>query len=363
MGMRGLRSAVNHIRFIKGNNALVAAFFGIGLFAFGFLGLTQYTDAQAADCSSNSIMRCGANSPQEFKNKCTANAEGDLRAIYGHYRIPCDIKVVEGRSYKDNTVRVNGRVVAKNAESIGRVKKNGDRPISIAGRTYWQAPNSVAFASDGLRTFVALDAKGNFLYAVLADCGNPIYATPVPPPTPPAPKMIQVCDLTTNQIISIKETEFNAQRHSKNLEDCKLIQVCDLTTKKIITIKQNQYDSTKHSKNPDDCKVPNKIIVCDLTTKKVITIDEDAFDVMKHSKTTEDCKEMCPIPGKEHLPVDSKDCVETPPVTPPEETPPVLPETGMSNMVIGGFGAGSMIVSASLYIGSRRDLLSALINR
>lgn len=363
MSMRGLRSTLNHFRFIKGNNTLVAAFFGLGIFSFGVLGLTQFTGAQAADCSNNSIMRCGAASPQEFKNKCNANAEGDLRAIYGHYRIPCDVRVVEGRSYKDNTVRVNGRVVAKNAESIGRVQKAGDRPISIAGRTYWQAPNSVAFASDNLRTFVALDSKGNFLYAILADCGNPIYATPVPPPQPPAPKMIQVCELATNKIISIKETDFNATLHSKNLADCKIIKVCDLNTKQIISIKQTQFDSSKHSMNLDDCKPPKKLIVCDLTTKEIVTIDEDKFDSTRYSKNTADCKEMCPIPGKEHLPADSKDCVETPPVTPPQETPPELPQTGMSNLVIGGFGAGSMIVSASLYIGSRRDLLATLLGR
>jgi uncharacterized repeat protein (TIGR01451 family) len=50
----------------------------------------------------------------------------------------------------------------------------------------------------------------------------------------------------------------------------------------------------------------------------------------------------CPIPGKEHLPKDSPDCVETPPVTPPQtptppaETPTSIPDTG-AGQVIGMF--------------------------
>ena len=108
-------------------------------------------------------------------------------------------------------------------------------------------------------------------------------------------KDIQVCELATKKIITIKESAFDATKHSKNLDDCKVIvkdiQVCELATKKIITIKETAFDATKHSKNLDDCKVIEKDIqVCELSTKKIITIKESAFDATKHSKNLDDCK-------------------------------------------------------------------------
>ena len=108
---------------------------------------------------------------------------------------------------------------------------------------------------------------------------------------------------------------------------------------------------------------PNTIQVCELATKKIITIKETDFDASKHSKNLEDCKEeMCPIPGKEHLPKDSPDCVETP-VTPPTtlpttpEKPAELPTTGPAETALSVLGLGSMIASVGVYFNSRRTLL------
>lgn len=63
--------------------------------------------------------------------------------------------------------------------------------------------------------------------------------------------------------------------------------------------------------------------------------------------------ENCTVPGKETLPKDSKDCVETP-VTP--ETPTELPHTGMSDNIIALIGAGSLIAAVGYYVASRRAL-------
>lgn len=75
-------------------------------------------------------------------------------------------------------------------------------------------------------------------------------------------KQIQVCELATKQLVTIKEADFNNTKHSKNLDDCKVtptpqIQVCELSTKKIITINQTAFNSSLHSKNLDDCKKPS----------------------------------------------------------------------------------------------------------
>ncbi len=446
MSMRGLRSVINKLRFVQGNNVLVGAFFGLGLLTFGFLGLTQFsTSAEAADCSGNSIMRCGANTPTEFKNKCNANAEGDLKAIYGHYRIPCDIRVVEGRSYKDNTVRVNGRVVATNAQSIGRFKKPGDHAIAIAGKTYWEAPNSSAFASDGLRTYVALDANGNFMYAVLADCGNPVYAKPVPPKPKPQPKY--TCDSLTMTSSTASKKQFTAKGSASNgaqitgyvfdfgdgnTQDSasatatheyapgsytakvsvrvtvngqtQLVSgpncVAKVEVKAPAAVDCTALDAIAKGNNTFDFKITethtnatykgatldfgdgNKTSITgttathqfekpgSYTVTATLSFDVDG-QVKKATCSTQVTMEVCetnPSLPKDSpdcavceydssLPKDSPDCVA--PAAPVEE----LPQTGAGNIIMGGFGAGSMIISASLYAGSRRDLFSALLNR
>lgn len=65
----------------------------------------------------------------------------------------------------------------------------------------------------------------------------------------------------------------------------------------------------------------------------------------------EEQKEYCTVPGKEHLPKNSADCVETP-TTP--ETPAELPKTGVSDTIGAFIGAGSLVAALGYYIASRR---------
>lgn len=115
------------------------------------------------------------------------------------------------------------------------------------------------------------------------------------------------------------------------------IQVCDLASQKIITIKEDQFDASKHSKNLKDCEAvpPSKIKVCELASKTIITIDQNKFDSSKHSKNLADC--------------------QTTPVTPPV-TPPQLPHTGASDGVAAALALGAVVASTSYYIASRRLL-------
>lgn len=187
-------------------------------------------------------------------------------------------------------------------------------------------------------------------------------------------KDIQVCELATKKIITIKESAFDASKHSKNLEDCKEIvkniKVCELATKKIVTINEKDFDAKKHSKNLDDCKeIVKNIKVCELETKKIITIDEKNFDSKKHSKNLADCKvtpptkiEVCDVTTKTIVTINEADfdetkhskdlskCEETP-VTPPE-----LPQTGAGENIVAVLGLGAIIASLSYYIASRRAL-------
>lgn len=79
--------------------------------------------------------------------------------------------------------------------------------------------------------------------------------------TPPAPKNITVCELATKKVITIREDEFDAKKHSKDLNKCAevptpgKVQVCELATKQIVTIDDNKFDTSKYSKDLNDCKV------------------------------------------------------------------------------------------------------------
>ncbi len=194
---------------------------------------------------------------------------------------------------------------------------------------------------------------------------------------PEEPKNIQVCELATKKIITIREDQFDASKHSKNLDDCKevvkKIEVCELATKKIITINEKDFDASKHSKNLNDCKEEVKNIkVCELSTKKIITIDEKSFDATKHSKTLSDCAEKPPVPGeivvcetatkkivtiKENEFDASKhsktlaDCN----VTPVVETPTELPQTGATGVF--AVVAALLTAAGGYYVNSRKNVL------
>ncbi|MFZ2836668.1 MAG: LPXTG cell wall anchor domain-containing protein [Candidatus Saccharimonadales bacterium] len=153
---------------------------------------------------------------------------------------------------------------------------------------------------------------------------------------------LPVCGANTLRNVAKAQTNNGTKEDSADVtvdKTCvvpKDIKVCDLASKKIITIKEDQFDAKKHSKNLKDCEVqPGKITVCELASKKIITIDENKFDASKHSKNVKDC--------------------ETTPVTPPT-TPAELPKTGAGDGVAAALALGALVASASYYVASRRLL-------
>lgn len=176
-------------------------------------------------------------------------------------------------------------------------------------------------------------------------------------------KTIQVCRLSDKAYpVTIKESEFDSSKYSKNPADCKPpvekeITVCRLSDKAYpVTIKESEFDETKYSKDPADCDEEDKeIIVCRLSDKEYpVTIKESEFDSSKYSKDAKDCEEApeekCPVPGKEHLPADSEDCEEDEAPTPEE-----LPKTGPAEAFASLVGAGALAGTATTYFKSRSN--------
>lgn len=377
--MRGLRTIINHIRQVASNPASI---FGVFIFsALAVSGVGALVPANSAYAAGSNDIVQGGIWNRDLASKCG----GDVKTIMDHYWIDCNLSgVVEGRVCRDGNVYVGDRVVARNSSSIGRDPIQGSHPISIGGKTYYETHNSQALLSQCLDAFVKLDGN-SFKYAIIKACGNPVY-TPEPvieTPPPSTPKEITVCELATKKFIKIKEEDFNSSKHSKKSSDCqeKTIQVCVIATKEIKTIKEAEFDSTKHSKNTADC-AEKKIEVCELSSNSVIKINEKDFDSKKHSKNIEDCKTMtvCDLSSKKMITIktsefdankhskEATDCETKPCENNPKgggtECPAELPQTGIGdNLMMGGFGLGSLIIAGSAYLSSRKDLLSALINR
>ena len=170
------------------------------------LGAVQL-NAQARDCDNNAIIKCGAYSASEFTQKYNQNATGDLPALYAHYNInPANIgNAKNGLAMKNGDIVVDGRVVASNARSSGRIYAGyndgpGSSSFTAGGTTFYESYNSTSFAANSIEAFVFLDADGNFAGGIIKSCGNPIPYVPKPPKPAAACVKLTADSLTRDRI-------------------------------------------------------------------------------------------------------------------------------------------------------------------
>lgn len=161
------------------------------------LVLPSLVRADTANCDSNAVIWCGAASQAELTQK-TSNGDGhnsaaNIQAIFAQFGVnPANFsQTVMGTVKKDGTVWVGSQMVASGAQSVGRQFIPG----STQQGSVFIRPTSVSFRSDSLTAFVFMP-NGQFAWAVLVSCGNPVVATavvkplPTPPPPPPKPQPI-----------------------------------------------------------------------------------------------------------------------------------------------------------------------------
>ena len=127
------------------------------------------------------------------------------------------------------------------------------------------------------------------------------------------------------------------------------MQVCRLSDKKYpVTIKESEFDEKKYSKNPNDCKeVPEEIEVCILESKEIKKIKKEEFNEKIHTTDLSKCKEK---------PVTPPETPSTPPKTPETPTPNQLPRTGTTNIVMSALGLGGLTTAIIAYVASRRQM-------
>ena len=376
----------------------------------GALSLQQPAQAldSSRDCDKYAIVNCGTMSVSEVKDNYSKGDNDKVFAAFGISKSEIGGDIRDGIVYQDGRVVVGGKTVATGAVMAARHLGGS----SISGSDTAKKV-SVSKMSDAQTAFVKFDSNGNFLWAIMKPCGNPVTATPPKPKPIPAAtcKSLTATALNRTQYrlsaeatkengatiskytFTVKSTDGNTVRTkekptasrfaytdlpelapgtytasvtvttsagTKTAPSCNAsftvtppadtdIKVCELATKKTITIKESQFDSSKHSKDFADCnEVPSNIEVCELATKKRVTIKESNFDSSKHSKNFADCKEKetpCPVLGKEQLPADSEDC---------EEPPVELPETGFADTITKLLGVISLSGASAYFLTSRR---------
>jgi hypothetical protein len=135
------------------------------------------------DCSANSVIYCGVTSVNEvqkkYRNNDSVKAIFNGMGIYNKQIASMDNNTVNGMVTRDNQVMVNGNVVANDALTVGRQDiSNGNgrsSPRTNNGTTFYVRHPNVSFAQDSLPAFVVMK-NGQFDFAVIAACGNPVIA-------------------------------------------------------------------------------------------------------------------------------------------------------------------------------------------
>lgn len=167
--------------------------FALCLVATIGVGVGIYANADSVDrtrdCDNFAVVRCGTMSPDEIRAKFTSKS--DIAGIYARFgisRAHLDGNYVNGVVWRDGRVTLdNGTVVATNAHTAIRNIRGGAQ-IGGTNAKYVHA-NRMGSAQ---HAFIRLNANGQFVFAIMSPCGNPVEAdnvvpNPPTPPTPPTP--------------------------------------------------------------------------------------------------------------------------------------------------------------------------------
>ncbi len=155
----------------------------------------------------------------------------------------------------------------------------------------------------------------------------------------PEPNMVQVCEITTGNTITVTEDQAKDTTKYAPVGDaqCK-VEVCDTTTGTVVTIDKKDQNDEKYTTDLSKC---DKVEVCNPETGEIITVN--------------------PIDQDKYKPVTDAACQETPEVPEVPETPvtpeaPVteLPQTGLSQAFSGVFGLGALTAAGYYFVTSRR---------
>lgn len=156
------------------------------------------------NCGASAIVKCGTFNQSEMNA-----AKKDAKALYSKYGISTNLSKAKTGTLKANgDVVVDGKVVATNAYTFGRVKHTGSVKVSAGGTTFYKHSTKVSFPND-TTIFVFFNSDGTFKAAIAKVCGNPILATPKPKPS-------YACTSLTAAVIDRNSYKFTTKASAKN---------------------------------------------------------------------------------------------------------------------------------------------------
>jgi len=156
-----------------------------------------------SDCSNNSVIDCGVTSTDAIISYLPGhtaildlydhsfginqddinNLDNSATTADPNCTSTTDDCTVAGTVNVNNDVVVNGKIVATNAITAGRENISNaygsSTAVSYAGYTFYVRTPRVSFITASIDAFVVMK-NGQFQFAILAPCGNPVKATPVP---------------------------------------------------------------------------------------------------------------------------------------------------------------------------------------
>ncbi len=193
---------------------VIAAFVAVS----GVLGLGGYYVANSAngDCSSNSVIKCGVSSVSDMRDAYNSDRTKGTKTIFSYLGISSSTvnsaRVVNGSVTRDGNVLVGNKVVATDALTAGRQYMPGSTKHVVSGTTFYTRTPAASFQQSSLSAYVFLSSKGEFMGAVIIDCGNPVKGkNKVEPPKP-----VYTCDKLTASPISRLEYKFSASATAKD---------------------------------------------------------------------------------------------------------------------------------------------------
>ena len=177
-----------------------------------FIHADAATIDKSRDCDNFAVIKCGTMTAAELRteydslnvNKSNGSTakQSDIPAIFtalGIKRADLNGDFVKGAVYQDGTVKVGGKTVAKNAKTA--IRNVSGTAISGSSTAKIVSTSKMGSAQEAL---VRLNDKGQFVFAVMTPCGNPVSAdNTVPEP----PKPVYECTSLTPSTNKIEEGE------------------------------------------------------------------------------------------------------------------------------------------------------------
>lgn len=356
-----LPMSLQSIKRLVRNAAAVPAAAVLTLGAVVAVAPTTQAQQMSRDNSTNSIINGGTLSTQEFVNKAQANNPNDLQAIYQDYGLGVgdynnfQQNAKMGVAHRNGDVTVDGRVVARNAYSLGRDKKAYSTNRVINGKTYYESRAQDVFQSNTIPAMVMLDNQGRYRFGVLTACGNPMRATPV---TPAAQPQLPRCDQLQVTPATNQANTYSFTTRASNSGGGSFTRVVyDFGDKSPSETRNSGAEAVTHTYT-----MPG-------TYTASVTVYFRADNGAESAITSASCQAVvtvqappvvppAPTPAPTPVPAPIVPTPVPPAVTPAVQPAPVaLPKTGIGE-TLGLVAAVSLLGSAGYYIYARRRLIN-----